>query len=952
MRRAALFAAVLGLTPGLTRPAEAQPVNPHTARLRVDMPSMALEDALLRLSADAGVAIAFQSEHVRGRRAPALRGDMSLDDALARALGDAPLAVTLIGQGGYAIAPAPRRRSAAASSGYDFSDEIVVLGSALSRRSALRTKRDATAIVDAQGPDELGQLPDTNAGESVDRLAGVSMLVEKGEGRYVQVRGLDTALNAITLNGAPIGSPEAELGGRLAPLDVFSAQMLRAVVVIKTRGPNMDAQGIGGVIDLQTRSPFDNPLGLHGDATLRAGYEMTRPEPQAYGGDEPYAGGANLSYVSRDGRFGAAFGSAYSSREYVSQGVYQDDWSDRGGFALPENVKNNYYVIGRQRVNASGEAAWRLGADDGFSISGFYSAWDEYQHRLRYEQNLTAGVVADSASAGRSGPNRALAALRYENAEKTIATTSARGRLSHGAWSFDLQASAHRNRLTEPHANWEFRSAPIFGPARWEVEDDVVTISPSPGSPARLDPSLYLLNRLRLFDRALTESAQRVFVSSTFNASTHLAFETGLGVARTVRRLEEGARVFGPGGTAFSLNASPTLLAGGFVNETPRAAAPNFWLNVSGLNAYFNDPAHADQFALRDEVSFDDSFAADYDIDERVLSGYAMARYQTARVELEAGVRWEATDVRSGAYALVDKAARWRTGRGAYQNVLPGVLLAWRPQDDLVVRASVTSALARPGYNLIRPSAGFSEEDDRTTLALGDPDLRARHASSADLSLEWYPNALSLVSVAGYFKEIDGEPFVSTTRLEGAEIGAALDAFGLHPEGAELWTSLDIQQPRASGRSTLLGLEINVQTQFSALPQPFDALGAAASLTLIDGDTEFPTGSAPLQGRPEETVALTLYYQSGPIDASISYSHNGSYLTTLADDPANSLYQGAFGRIDARIAYALSPAAKMFIEGVNLNNEPTTEFQGGVESWNTEYEYVGRTLNAGLAFAF
>ncbi len=953
MRRAAIAAALLGSSPSLIEPAAAQTPTPPAPRVQIDQGPMSLEDALLKLSAEAGVAVAFQSEHVRGRRAPALRGAMTLEDALARALADAPLAVIAVGEGGYALAPAPRRRSAAASAGPMLSNEIVVLGSALSRRAALRAKREAIAVIDALGPDELGQLPDTNAGESVDRLAGVSMLVEKGEGRYIQVRGLDTALNAITLNGAPTGSPEAELGGRLAPLDVFAAGILRGVTVLKAHAPNMDAQGVGGVIDLQTRGPFDNPQGFHGDATLRAGYEMTRPEPQAYGGHDPYAAGANLSFVSADGRVGAATGAAYSSREYVSQGVYQDNWADRGGVTLPDTVKNNYYVISRERVNLVGELTVRGDADDTLSLSGFYAEWAEYQHRLRYEQSLTEDIVPESDREGTTGANRALAALRLEHAEKSLASVAARARIRRGDVALNLEANAHRNELSEPFDNWEFRSGPIFGPGTWRLSGGVVTITPLAGSPDPLDASRYSLRRLRIFDRAMTETAWRLNASAALDVSAHLAIEAGAGAAFSERVLDEDAQVYGPGAESLLLSAAPTLHAGGFSNDTPRGRAPNFWLNAAGLRAYFDDPANANQFTFNQAVSFSDSHRVDYDISERVISGYALARYETARVEALAGLRVEATNVEAGAYALQGARARWREGHGDYLDVLPGALFAWRPRQDLIVRASVTSSLARQSYDLIAPGARFSDGDDgRAILDLGAPDLPSRHATSVDISFEWYPDPLSVFSIAAFYKDIEGEPSVETRLIEGRAITAELSALGLDTVGADTWPLLEVHTPKALGRSILRGVEINLQTQFAQLPAPLDGLGAGASVTFLGGDTTLPSGTAPLQGRPEQTIAVTVYYQRGGLDASVSYSYNGAYLTTYAGDPSRALDQGAFGRIDARFAYALTPAAKLFVEGVNLNNEPTTEFQGGVERWNTEYEYVGRTINAGVSVAF
>ena len=103
----------------------------------------------------------------------------------------------------------------------------------------------------------------------------------------------------------------------------------------------------------------------------------------------------------------------------------------------------------------------------------------------------------------------------------------------------------------------------------------------------------------------------------------------------------------------------------------------------------------------------------------------------------------------------------------------------------------------------------------------------------------------------------------------------------------------------------------------------------------------------------EQTYALTAFYQNHGIDASVSYAYNGSFLTDVdLSNSDNDLDQGEFGRWDAKVSYELRDNMKVFIEGVNLNNEPTTEFQGRVEKRNTEYEYVGSTVYLGFSYGF
>ena len=116
-------------------------------------------------------------------------------------------------------------------------DSVVVRGTARNVASAIAGKRAADGVVDVFNADEIGRLPDKNIGETLNRIPGVSMLLEKGEGRFIQIRGVSPRLNNVTINGLSLGNGETEGGGRLVPLDVVGGELLSGVQVLKTPTP-------------------------------------------------------------------------------------------------------------------------------------------------------------------------------------------------------------------------------------------------------------------------------------------------------------------------------------------------------------------------------------------------------------------------------------------------------------------------------------------------------------------------------------------------------------------------------------------------------------------------------------------------------------------------------------------------------------------------------------------
>lgn len=869
----------------------------------------------------------------------------------------------LIGAGSVLTfaAPAFAQETTQPAPSQEADDVVVITGSALIRKEAIDEKRIDSRTIEALGVDELGQLPDKNVGESLNRLPGVSMLVEKGEGRYVQVRGVASNLNNVTINGVQMGSPEVELGGRQAPLDIISGGVLGGVQVVKTPTPDMDAQGIGGTVNVETKMPFDRADEFYGYLNARYGYEEERPRDEAYGGHDPYAIDGALSGKIGDS-LGWLIGGSFAAREYVSVGIYQDDWTQvpgqPAGTFLPVNVKNNYYIIGRERTNLNGALQWQPDANSEYFIRGFYGEWNEYQWRNRYEQNFTGSrVTLTTPNSGTQNTDRVLANLRLEWADKIVSSLAAGGENTMGALKFDYLVQANANEISEPNDQWEWRSSTTaVGPSTWELDGDgIVTITPNPGSPDRTNPGLQPLRRIRFFDRLMTEDALIAQFNTTWDVSSDLILKGGVKVSNTERDHDSGQNEYtysGPG--TLTLGSQAAFTRGGFTNNTPNGSVPNIWMNLDGMNDYFrNNPG---QFTLASGAEQSSDFGSDYSIEEQILAAYAMGTWHVGDFEVIGGVRVEQTDIDSEGYALgtgLPTPPRLTAG-GDYTEVLPGLLVNYRPNQDWVFRAAVTRAMGRPDYDTIAPRSTYSEDGDQASLFIGNPNIVARKSWNYDLGAEWYPNELTAIAVSVFYKDISDQiGSMSETFTGQTAIDAELARRGISGIDTSSLASLVTTVPSNAGDAYLQGLEFSAQTQFDFLPAPFDGLGASFAATFIEGEVTNQDGTkSPLQGQPEETYAFSAFYQNGPLDMSVSYAFNSSYLTDNNADPNFRLDQGEFGRWDAKASYALSDNFKIFIEGVNLNDEPTSEFQGGNETWNTEYEYVGRTVYVGATWGF
>src|SRR5262245_54894574 len=349
-------------------------------------------------------------------------------------------------------------------------ESVVVRGTARNVANSIAGKRAADGVVDMVSTDEIGRLPDKNIGETLNRIPGVSMLLEKGEGRFIQIRGLSPRLNNVTINGVSIGNSETEQGGRLLPLDVVGADLLSGVQVLKTPTPDMDGQGVGGTLNLTTKQPFDFTNRLTTLFSLRTGGETIDGIGPADTKEVPYSMDATIAGKSANEKVGWLAGASFSNRYTPLLGVFNDNWRtlSLGGqrVSYPTNVKNNVTVTGRERLNANVGLELRPNAMGKYYVRSFLADWNEVQLRDRFDQGLGDSLTAIlGPTSGVVASDRVQVNLRNEVTEKRLLSTAVGGSNIAGRWSIDYAVQRNDNLVDGPNDNWEFRSgASTFGP--------------------------------------------------------------------------------------------------------------------------------------------------------------------------------------------------------------------------------------------------------------------------------------------------------------------------------------------------------------------------------------------------------------------------------------------------------------------------------------------------------
>jgi TonB-dependent receptor len=805
-------------------------------------------------------------------------------------------------------------------------EEIIVTGQRFAQQRAIDARRDADAILDAVLADDIGRLADKNVAENVERLPGVSLKYDQGEGRFVSIRGIDGALNNVTIGGVDLGSPDGDT--RQLPLDVIGGQLLSRVEVIKAVTPDMDAQAIGGAVNVVLQSPFD----LGEDFVIQGSFQAGEHE---LNDTTPYAADISIGGVfGNRGQFGYMFGASYSERDFRTYGQYPDDWAEFPGSVrgIPSNIKYTTYDLLRERIGVAGALEWRPDADSRFYLQALYSLFTEDEYRQRYRLDFENVVFnADGVTATMTDGERRQD-LRLEQKDKSVLNITLGGESVIAGWDADYLLSWGHNELDEPNQLWQFRGGSVdanldFGPLLYGV--DVV---------AEAAPSDLGFRQLTIQDNVAEED----IVTAVFNARHALEFgedsyvQFGLRI-RDAEKVQDNANArYDRGSTPnrFTL-ADFNLLGQPTATQLDSTRYENFpTIDAAAIQAFTVDNLGGPRMVLNAGATAEAEIASDYQVEERVSAGYVMGNFDYGRLSVIAGVRVEHTEV---AVSTPLDTVSSIPNEGEYTNVLPGLHMRIDGDNGVVVRGAFTNTIGRPGYGQLSPGASIDTGPATPIISRGDPALEPYLSRNFDFAVDWYFAEGGVLGFGFFHKAIEDYIFTGTVEAENVTFLGVT------------YPVVELRQPVNAGEAQVSGFEANYQQQFTFLPGFWGGFGLAANLTLTDSEVDVPgRGALPLPRQSDTAYGVQLFYQQYGIEGTLAYHFTSEYLDTVSDNPFEDTYFNEFERLDLKIGYDLTSNLTVFFEGQNLNDETLWEYQGGRPDWQIGYEQYGATYYVGL----
>jgi TonB-dependent receptor len=816
--------------------------------------------------------------------------------------------------------------SASASAG-----SVIITGQRASMSKSAAAQEKADNIVSVISSDDIGGLPDKNAAEALARLPGVAVQRDQGEGRYVSVRGLGPDLNAVTINGALVPSPEASR--RAVALDVLPAGLIRSLEVVKTLTPDMDANSLGGTVEVKSLSAFDLPGKLL-SGTIGGSHD------ENLGKTSP-AGSVLWADRFLDGRLGVATGLSYEKREFGSDNVETGSaWDGKRLGAL--ELRDYQPTRVRKALSLNLDYLPQPGNHDGnrYYLRSFLSKFsdDEVRDRLTVS-NIEGSDGEDGFSEGDSATVRAERRLRQRKYTQTIRSVVLGTEQHLGDWKLDLVGGASRSSEDTPES---INDARFRGTSNFNGVSFTDTAVPQLSGPSSLyDASSYKLNSITL--------QQRYSLDKEHHVKFDVEHKFDLGEAEATLRF--GAK---------SSRREKSNDTNQWQYNSSKSSSGNYWgTGSTSMSAFTSDEqvdyalgsigSAIDPALVRARVAglaraparlVTESTVDDYRMHEDIDAAYVQNSLAFGKWHVLAGVRAEHTKFRAAGWQLDDEAASQLSRERSYTDWLPSLQARYDLNRSTSIRAALTHAVVRANFSQLAPGVSL---ESGTEATIGNPDLNPLKARNLDLGIERMLGSGGNVSAYVFHKRI--KDFTYTTDLAGTG----------------QWQDYTSAVSYANGdRASVSGIELAYTQPLRMLPAPFNNLliGANGSLTNSSASVARYDGAAgrelsrdiTLPGQSRRVLNLMVGYEQGPLSTRLALNYKSPYLLDLgADilDASQDTFVDSQKQIDLSVSWQLNKRMQLMFDAANLNNEKYYVYQG-TQKYNAQYEQYGRTYKLTL----
>jgi TonB-dependent receptor len=776
---------------------------------------------------------------------------------------------------------------------HDRLDEIVVGGIRTSMATAQGIKREKIEIVDSIVASDIDKLPDFNVTDALQRISGIQILRDRGEGAGVAIRGL-TQIETL-LNGREVFT--AGWGRNLDFADIPAA-MLAGIDVYKTSSAEHIEGGVGGMIDLRTRRPFD-----FSEREISVSARVIR-------GDLAQKNKAQFSTLLSDrwdtsggGEFGALLSLVHQQRAWredqksAGAPVARTDIFPGRTVVAPNGVTETVSAGSRERTSANVVLEWMpaetLSLYAEANYAEFLTIQDSYQLNVSASPTFAAGspVLFPGSNDIQHITWTNAAASTVGAARDTIDRTAqvAVG----GSWSGSALTLKSDLSYTRSHNSLVYSAIPLGGAAVTLTQDL------SGGVPSSSIAGT-TLSGLAGFASAGIWYAYRPFDGDLTAASFDGEYRLDGSFVETLSaglRLAQRHATDAPGQVGFYPATVPAGNAAGIVVGNPYG---NFVVGNPAVARSVAGSCAALAIPCAIPASND---LGTWNIAEQTQSGYAMAKFGAARFDGNAGLRVVGTRESVSGYQTVTGGVAPIRISDNYTDILPSMNLRYEIGSGLYLRGAASKTITRQDFNLLSPSLTLNPVQLIGTA--GNPSLKPVRADNVDLAVEKYFGPSTSIHATGFWKRVDG--FITTVSNPETYAGV----------------TYQVSRPQNSNAANIRGAELGYQQFYDFLPGWMNGLGLQANYTYIDSgmNNALLGQSVPLQNLSKHSYNIVGMYEKEKLSVRVAYNWRDRFLSGIANVVgvgALPIYTAAYGWLDASLTYRYSKELSFALEGTNL----------------------------------
>jgi TonB-dependent receptor len=911
----------------------------------------------------------------------------------------------LLGSVAALAAGAPASMALAQQAPSDAVEEVIITGYRKSLSDAREAKRESVIGKDVIVAEDMAKFPELNLAESLQRLPGVQINREAGEGRRISLRGLGPDFARVQLNGMEVlgnvDSAQDSRGqrsrDRAFDFNIFASELFSRVEVEKTFQAAQHEGGMAGTVGLFTAKPFDYPTGSKGAVTLKVGTneytEDTQPRVAA------------LFSQNWDDRFGVLASIAYGKRKTTEQGHNTYNYSRPSASTLQGLVGRGldisklsaaqqakflsgdlYFADGNrisswnaelERLGVTTAVQWKPTDNLEFTLDGLYGEFTTRRNELHLATRplSSTGSVAFDTAAGTVWPAifrtpSIINDLQWDG-DNYVTRTDVTG---------TTFGSEHRRSLNKGR----FKQIALTG--KWDATDRL-SIDGHVGwekstYETPYDDKFYMRAKGNLIADYGADGRSASFQYPGWDPANPNNYAMDSFYYRAFNNqseLHEGVL-----NLSYALNETLTLRAGVAYHRFTQGGVDLFYDdNVNGTRSKARGTSVGDiatvftnDFGTWLIGDYDKGFAkyreyhrlgpnidgtggALQDIEnvykttEATISEYVQVDWDTKLSDMRfrgnIGLRGYSTETRSVGWIQGDSYAYLGTAEvdGEYSGILPALNTVLELSPEVLVRFSATKNLNRPGLGAMAAEGSAFQDPDNgeITASRGNPNLKPYKDTTLDLSVEYYFGQVGMLSASVFHKRIKN--FIGSQTLENVPFGETGVPFTTIPGATAGSIVSEFTMPvNIAGTNKLTGVELAAQTQFSFLPAPFDNLGAVVNYTYVDAPKA-------ITGFSKTSYNATLYYETDRWGIRGSLSHRSRWYTGRSDALMSASTRGFEGStyVDASAFFNITDELQVSLNAINLTNEKDTQFWG-----QNRYLYnqnqSGATYLAGVSYKF